>query len=1066
VKLPIQRPVLAAQAPTRRLIHVILTALMAVSVCHASPGGLPNVVMIMADDLGWSDVAAYRARQGLEVRIPTPNIDRLVAGGMMFTDAHSPCSLCSPTRFAMMTGSLPFRMGKRYGTWSFNETAAVLRNRKHVTVGEIMQTAGYRTSMIGKMHIAGGDTYNFNQPQVPIPTFPTSYGFDHTFVVHDGIQNSPYMYFENDRFSRVNPTNQSAMDGWGTSADLINGTGGSPAGPNGNSSHNAGWRDVNWNSSQNGIINSAKAVEFIDEHLANHPEQPFLLYYNPPQVHLPHTPPIDFEPDSIGNPGSPPNVPVRGTNAAWGGTAHSDMIRELDLQVGRILDKLDDPDGDPQTNNSILADTLIMFTSDNGGLGNDVSTVPPGYKTSGVLRSSKSHSYEGGHRVPFVAHWGDGTPSGSIIAPGSVSDQIIAGHDWVATMYALTGQSIPEDQAMDSMNLLPVLLGQQPESVPVRPFVLHQAGQGNDRPDAFGIRRGDHVLIVNRNFSPRELYNLAEDLSQTTDLINPATYANNTVPPEILALRNELHALFLKHDNVSGLRTTTAFDTDGFAVPPTALAADRVTMTSVTGVAAVDPVEYRFTETTGNFGGTTSGWQTSPVFIDAGLLPNTRYAYKVEVRDGGGIRIPTAEEELEVFTPSVNPYVATPVFSDDFSGSYNPSNVPAGAVKPIGIWHQQDTDGTANVHWSKEDHAVGNSTLFLDLDADDDNEFRIGFAFDEVRVLYNTGTVFDLNRSYTFSGSWGIEATANNHLGFYAGIAEFDAGTGALIQSFGLAPDSGTVAQENVFGRTSGTITVGDTGTFSITVTPAELSAAGIAPGNHAGVYFYRDDDGVLGNDNPAFAGADPNAVSDIYYVDDVSLVTKDGYSTDTDTDGDLIPDSVEDATPGLDKNNPEDGAGDLDGDGRSNASEHLAGTDMQDGADFFAVHAEVMAGDSLGIIVPATSVLEGRVCILEYSLDLGASAKWVAIDAFAPAPAQAGAPYSFITALSGEKAFYRVLVFVSNREKACVLTRGVGFDGRIRRIFGIFWKMWEQAGAGDIVLLIRFDPRRSHESE
>jgi arylsulfatase A-like enzyme len=1011
VNFPIHRPASVFLLVTRHSIHVILAALAALSIFRASPVGLPNVVMIMADDLGWSDVAAYRAQQGLDVPIATPNIDRLVAGGMMFTDAHSPCSLCSPTRFAMMTGSLPFRMGKRFGTWSFSETAAVLRNRKHVTVGEIMQAAGYRSSMIGKMHIAGGDTYDFNQPQTTITTFPTSYGFNYTFVVHDGIQSSPYMYFENDRFRRVNPTNQSAMDGWGTSADRINGTGGSPAGPNGNSSHSGGWRDVQWNSSQNGIINSAKAVEFIDDHLANHPEQPFLLYYNPPQVHTPHTPPIDFEPDATGNPGSPPNVPVRGTNASWGGSAHSDIIRELDLQVGRILAKLDDPDGDPQTTDSILADTLIMFTSDNGGLGNNVSTVPPGYSTSGVLRSSKSHSYEGGHRVPFVAHWGDGTPTGSIIAPRSVSNQTIAGHDWVATMYALTGQDILENQAMDSTNLLPVLLGQQPESEPVRPFLLHQAGQGNDRPDAFGIRRGDHVLIVNRNFSPRELYNLADDLSQSTDLIKPATYANNTVPSEIIALRNELHALFLKHDNVSGLRTATAYDTDGFAVPPTTLAADRVTMTAVTGVAAVDPVEYRFTEMTGNFGGTTSGWQTSPAFIDAGLLPNTRYAYKVEIRDGGGTRIPTAEMVVEVFTPTVNPYFATPIFTDDFSGSYNPPNVLAGAAKPIGIWHQQDTDGTANVHWSKEDHAIGNSTLFLDLDADDDNEFRIGFAFDEVRVLYNTGTTFNLNRSYTFSGSWGIEAAANNHLGFYAGIAEFDAGTGALVQTIGLAPGSRTVAQGNIFGKTSGTIAAGDTGTFSITANPADLSAAGITPGNHAGVYLYRDDDGVLGTDNPAFAGADPNAVSDIYFVVDVSLVTKDAYSTDTDTDGDLIPDAVEDVTPGLDKYNPEDGAGDLDGDGRSNAAEHLAGTDMQNGADFFAAHAEVMAGDSLGIIVPATSVLEGRVCILEHSLDLGASTKWVAIDAFAPTSSQAGAPHSFITPLLGEKAFYRVRI-------------------------------------------------------
>ena len=306
-------------------------------------------------------------QQGLEAQgatpIATPNLDRLAAGGMMFTDAHSPCSLCPPTRFAMMAGPLPFRYGKRLGSWNFSETAAVLRNRKHTTVGEVMQAAGYRTAMLGKMHIAGGDTLNFTQPERPIPTFPTSDGFDYTFVEHDGIQD----------------------------------------------------------------------------------------------------PPIDFEPDAVGNPGSPPNVPVQGVNASWGGNAHSDMVYELDLRVGRILAKLEDPDGNPLTDDSILANTLILLTSDNGGLME--SMVPAGYDSTGILRLFKSHSY------------GDGT-----------------------------------------------------------------------------------------------------------------------VPQAMLELRDELHALFLKHDDVSALRTTTAYDVDGFVVPPTALGPDEVTMTSVTGVAAVEPIEYRFSE--------------------------------------------------------------------------------------------------------------------------------------------------------------------------------------------------------------------------------------------------------------------------------------------------------------------------------------------------------------------------------------------------------------------------------------------------------------------------------------
>ena len=989
-----------------------------ISFIPTTAGKLPNVVLIMADDLGWSDVAAYRVQQGLEAEgatpIPTPNLDRLVAGGLMFTDAHSPCSLCAPTRFAMLTGSLPFRIGKRYGTWNFSETAAVLRNRKHTTVGEIMQAAGYRTSMMGKMHVGGGNTYSFSNPHLPIPTFPTSYGFDYTFLVHDGIQAPPYVYFENDRFARVDPTNHSAIDTWGTASDLVNGSSGNPIGPNGTGSHKDGWRDANWNGSQNGIINTRKAVEFIDRHLANHGSQPFLLYYNSPQVHIPHTPPVDFEPDANGNPGSPPNVPVQGVNASWGGNAHSDMVHEVDLQVGRILAKLDDPDGNPLTNDSVLTDTLIMFTSDNGGLGGNL--VPAGYDSTGILRASKGRSYEGGHRVPFIAHWGDGTAAGSTIAPGTISNQIIAGQDWVATMYALTEQDIAGNQCMDSVNLLPVLLGHQEESEAVRPFVLHQAGQGNNQTDAFGIRRGDHVLIINRNRSPRELFNLAEDLSQSTNLVDPATYPDNTVPPEVLALRDELHALFMKHDDVNSLRTTTAYDTDGFAIPPIANGADEVTMTSVSGVAAVGPVEYRFTETTGNWGGTDSDWQASPTNLDTGLVPGTRYAYKVEMRDGEGKPIPTAEQVAEVITPTVNPFSSgsKSIFTDDFDGGGNPANLLASDPKPTGTWYQQDVDDTPtnpnnNFHWSTEEHPGSGSTYsttFNNLDAlgDADNEFHLGFGFDEVRLLYNSGTAFDLSQDYTFDGSWELYIAQNLALGFIAGLAEFDATTGALVQTIGFDPVAGTVADSQIFGDTSGDGSAGDMGTFSITVTAANLANANVKAGNHAGVYLHRDDDGVLGNDVVGFA---PNR-GDRYLVDDVRLVAKGSSTSDSDTDSDLIPDSVEDATPGLDKNDPTDGKGDLDGDGHTNAREFLVGSDMLTAGDLLPLLIEVPPGTDVEINLLEDHTLGGRVYILERSEDLGSASDWVAIDAFAPTPTEAGAAHTFTAPEAAQRAYFR----------------------------------------------------------
>jgi hypothetical protein len=444
--------------------------------------------------------------------------------------------------------------------------------------------------------------------------------------------------------------------------------------------------------------------------------------------------------------------------------------------------------------------------------------------------------------------------------------------------------------------------------------------------------------------------------------------------------------------------------------------ADEVTMTSVSGVAAVEPIEYRFTETTGNWGGTDSDWQASPTNLDTGLLPGTRYAYKVEIRDGDLKPIPTAEQVAEVITPNVNPFNSgsESIFTDDFDGGGNPANVLASDPKPTGTWYQQDVDDTptnpnSNFHWSTEEHPGSGSTYsttFNNLDSlgDADKEFHLGFGFDEVRLLYNSGTAFDLGQDYTFGGSWELYIAQNLALGFIAGLAEFDAATGALVQTIGFDPGAGTAAASQIFGDTSGNGSAGDTGTFSIKVTAANLAAADVIAGNHVGVYFHHDDDGVLGNDVGGFA---PNR-GDRYLIDDVQLVAESSSTSDPDTDGDLIPDSVEDATPGLDKNDATDGKGDLDGDGHTNAKEFLVGSDILNAGDLLPLLIEVPPGTNLELNLSEGHTLEGRVYILERSEDLGSASDWVAIDAFAPISTEAGAAHTFTASGAAQRAYFR----------------------------------------------------------
>lgn len=504
---------------TAAVLSVVFMSSLPILAQNEEKQDLPNVVFILADDVGYADLGIDGGT------VPTPNIDNLAKQGMRFTDAHAPAALCAPSRFSLLTGSNPYRNGRPGGSWDANNSSGFSFNGdrtnagRHITVGEIMQNAGYKTAFFGKMHL-GANVYNQNGEVIrkkdKLNTMDFSrgvdealneHGFDYWLGLLSGIQHEPYAYFENGKYVPIDPRKPADN----SSTRLLK-NGFYRVSDNGLSeiveaAQVPARGDMDYDSSQAGIIFTNGAVNFIGRHVKENKEsgknQPFLLYFASQAIHVPHIPPFDFD----GNP-STIDEQVMGKT----GAVTSDVLYGLDLQVGKILNKLE--------KEGIADNTLIFFTSDNGALWPAITHYGnPEHDNNGPLRDYKASVYEGGHRMPFIAKWGDGTEEGSVIRPGTISDQLIVGHDWVATMYELTRQDMQEDQAKDSASLLSVLTGKDKDRS-LHEFVLYQAGFAYDG----AIREGDLVLVIDRSNEATELFDLSEDLGQEINLINEDAY--------------------------------------------------------------------------------------------------------------------------------------------------------------------------------------------------------------------------------------------------------------------------------------------------------------------------------------------------------------------------------------------------------------------------------------------------------------------------------------------------------------------------------------------------------------
>ena len=429
----------------------------------------PNIVFILADDMGYGDAGCYNS----ESKIPTPHIDSLARQGMRFTDAHSPSSVCSPTRYGLLTGRYCWRtVLKRRVLWEWDRP---LIKEGRLTVASMLNQHGYDTACIGKWHLGWvwktaegkpipmplqiGDQQRDIRQKIPehidftkpMGGGPLEAGFS-SYYGDDVVNQPPFVWIENDRCLSVpsEPLLKSIQHG------STNG----PATP--------GWDQAD-------VLPEITegAVEYISKR-GKEKDKPFFLYFPLTAPHLPLVPGEAY----IGK-------------SAFGD--YGDFVHHVDAVVGRITEALGKA--------GLAQNTLLIFTSDNGSRYEPAS----GHSPNGALRGKKASIFEGGHRVPFIARW-----PGKIEA-GSVNNQLVGLNDFMATAAAVVGHNLPDNAAEDSVNILPTLLDPIKQ---VRRNLVNHSNAG-----IFAIREGDWKLILSKDKAmPMQLYDLANDIVEKNNL--------------------------------------------------------------------------------------------------------------------------------------------------------------------------------------------------------------------------------------------------------------------------------------------------------------------------------------------------------------------------------------------------------------------------------------------------------------------------------------------------------------------------------------------------------------------
>ena len=457
------------------LIYFVLLIATATAADH------PNIVFIMADDQGFGDVSALNPNS----KIPTPNIDRIAEEGMIFVDGHSSSSVCTPTRYSVLTGRYHWRTRLQKGVLGGFSVPLISPGR--LTVASLLQQQGYRTACIGKWHLgwnwplkSGGtadDQGNFSGSfkggwdvdyTGQIQNGPNDVGFDYFFGISASLDMPPYV-FVRDRVPTEAATVEKAF-------------------------HRKGPAGENFEAVDVLPKITEEAVNFIRKNANT--DSPFFVYF---PLNAPHT----------------PIVPTGEWEGRSGINKYGDFTMQVDWTVGEVLKVLDDT--------GVRENTLVIFTTDNGC--SPAAKIPEleaaGHDQNYIYRGHKADIYEGGHRVPFLARWP------AKVKAGTRSDQLVGQLDLLATAAEITGAAVPNHGGEDSVSFLPALLGTT--DGPLRNSIVSQSIGGQ-----FAIRDGDWKLCLcpgsggwshprpgrldMSEFPPFQLFNLKNDPGEESNI--------------------------------------------------------------------------------------------------------------------------------------------------------------------------------------------------------------------------------------------------------------------------------------------------------------------------------------------------------------------------------------------------------------------------------------------------------------------------------------------------------------------------------------------------------------------